>query len=111
MNGERFRAWVDQLLVPELRAGDIVVLDNLSSHKVAGVRAAIETAGARLLCLPSHSPDLNPIEQWFAKLKARLRKAAAPTFDALIQAIAAALKAFTPSQCANYLANSGYRRQ
>jgi transposase len=79
MNGEKFRAWVEQFVVPELRKGDIVVLDNLSSHKVAGVRKAIENAGARLLYLPSDRPDLNPIEQWFAKLKALLRKAAART--------------------------------
>jgi transposase len=106
-----FRAWVEQFLAPELRKGDIVILDNLSSHKVEGVRTAIENAGARLLYLPSYSPDLNPIEQWFAKLKPLLRKAAARTFDALIHAIAAALETFTPEECANYLANSGYRRQ
>ena len=69
INGEKFRAWVEQFLVPELKPGDIVILDNLPSHKVEGVRAAIENAGARLLYLPSYSPDLNPIEQWFAKLK------------------------------------------
>ena len=69
INGEKFRAWVEQFLVPELKPGDIVVLDNLSSHKVAGVRTAIESAKARLLYLPPYSPDLNPIEQWFAKLK------------------------------------------
>ena len=86
MNGEKFRAWVEQFLVPELKPGDIVILDNLSSHKVEGVRTAIESAKARLLYLPSYSPDLNPIEQGFAKLKALLRKAAARTFDALIQA-------------------------
>ena len=111
INGEKFRAWVEQFLVPELKPGDIVILDNLPSHEVEGVRAAIENAGARLLYLPSYSPDLNPIEQWFAKLKALLRKAAARTFDALIHAIATALETFTPDECANYLANSGYRRQ
>jgi transposase len=88
-----------------------VVLDNLPSHKVEGVRTAIENAKARLLYLPPYSPDLNPIEQWFAKLKALLRKAAARTFDALIQAIASALEPFSPEECANYIANSGYRRQ
>ena len=77
INGEKFRAWVEQFLVPELKPGAIVILDNLPSHKVEGVRAAIENAGARLLYLPSYSPDLNPIEQWFAKLKALLRKAEA----------------------------------
>ncbi len=83
INGEKFRAWVEQFLVPELKQGDIVILDNLPSHKVEGVRTAIENAKARLLYLPSYSPDLNPIEQWFAKLKALLRKAAARTFDTL----------------------------
>jgi putative transposase len=111
INGETFRAWVEQFLVPELKQGDIVILDNLPSHKVEGVRTAIENAGARLLYLPSYSPDLNPIEQWFAKLKTLLRKPAARTFDALIHAIASALQTFTPDECANYLANSGYRRQ
>jgi transposase len=111
MNGEKFRAWVEQFLVPELKPGDIVILDNLSSHKVEGVRTAIESAKARLLYLPAYSPDLNPIEQWFAKLKALLRKAAARSFDALIHAIGRALEAFTPDECANYLANSGYPRQ
>jgi transposase len=111
MNGEKFRAWVEQFLVPELKPGDIVILDNLSSHKVEGVRTAIESAKARLLYLPAYSPDLNPIEQWFAKLKALLRKAAARSFDALIHAIARALEAFTPDECANYLENSGYPRQ
>ena len=110
MNGEKFRAWVEQFLVPELKPGDIVILDNLSSHKVEGVRTATK-GKARLLYLPSYSPDLNPIEQWFAKLKALLRKAAARTFDALIQALASALQTFTPYECANYLKNSGYRRQ
>ena len=111
INGEKFRAWVEQFLVPELKPGDIVILDNLSSHKVEGVRTAIESAKARLLYLPAYSPDLNPIEQWFAKLKALLRKAAARSFDALIHAIARALEAFTPDECANYLENSGYPRQ
>ena len=92
INGEKFRAWVEQFLVPELKPGAIVILDNLPSHKVEGVRAAIENAGARPLYLPSDSPDLNPIEQWFAKLKALLRKAEARTFDALIHAIATAFK-------------------
>ena len=110
INGEKFRAWVEQFLVPELKQGDIVILDNLSSHRVEGVRTAIENAGACLLYLPAYSPDLNPIEQWFAKLKALLRNAAR-TFNALIDAIASALEAFTPHECANYLANSGYRRQ
>ena len=111
INGEKFRAWVEQFLAPEFKPGDIVILDNLPSHKVEGVRAAIEKAGAQLLYLPSYSPDLNPIEQGFAKLKALLRKAAARTLDALIQAFASALETFTPEECANYFANSGYRRK
>src|ERR1700691_3082346 len=111
INGERCCAGVEQSLFPDLKPGDMVVLENLRSHKVAGVRTAIESAKARLLYLPSYSPDLNPIEQWFAKLKALLRKAAARTFDALINAIASALDAFSPDQCANYLANSGYPHQ
>jgi transposase len=108
INGETFRAYVEQFLAPTLSAGDIVVMDNLSSHKVAGIREAIEAAGATLLYLPPYSPDLNPIEQVFAKLKARLRKAAARSFDALIAAIADALLCFSPSECANYLAHAGY---
>jgi transposase len=103
---------VAQFLVPALKPGDIVVLDNLSSHKVAGVRtAAIENAGASLRYLPSYGPDLNPIEQWFAMLKALLREAAARTLRRLIDAIARALETFTQDECANCLANSGYRRQ
>jgi transposase len=83
-------------------------MDNLGSHKVAGVRQAIEAAGAALLYLPPYSPDLNPIEQLFAKLKQLLRKAAARTFDTLIAAVAEAVGAFTPGECANYFANAGY---
>jgi transposase len=111
MDGESFRAYVEQCLVPTLRRGDIVMMDNLASHKVAGIREAIEGASAELRYLPSYSPDLNPIEQLFAKIKALLRKAAARTFDALIAAIADALTKVTPTECANYLANSGYRHQ
>jgi len=108
INGETFLAYVEQSLVPTLTPGDIVIMDNLGSHKVAGVRQAIEAAGATLLYLPPYSPDLNPIEQVFAKLKALLRKAAARTFETLVAAIAAALGAFTPGECANYFANAGY---
>lgn len=111
MNGETFRAWVEQFLAPTLREGDIVVMDNLSSHKVAGVKAAIEKVGASLRYLPPYSPDLNPIEQAFAKLKSLLRKAAARTLEALIDAIANALTNFDPAECANYLDNSGYRHR
>jgi transposase len=111
MDGASFLAYVEHFLAPALRHGDVVVMDNLASHKVAGVKEAIERAGATLRYLPAYSPDLNPIEQAFAKLKAALRKAAARTFDALIEAIAQALADFTPEECANYIANSGYRRQ
>jgi len=111
MDGASFLAYVEHFLAPTLRQGDVVVMDNLASHKVAGVREAIERAGVTLRYLPAYSPDLNPIEQVFAKLKAALRKAAARTFDALIKAIAQALADFTPEECANYIANSGYRRQ
>jgi len=109
MDGDSFRAYIEQFVVPTLRRGDIVTMDNLASHKVAGIRQAIEAAGAELRYLPAYSPDLNPIEQAFAKLKAHLRKAAARTLDALNNAIADALTKFNPDECANYLANSGYR--
>ena len=111
IDAECFRAYVEQCLAPTLRPGDIVVLDNLSSHKVAGIREAIEATGASLRYLPPYSPDLNPIEQFFAKLKAVLRKAAARTLDALTDAIATALRAVTPNECANYRADAGYRRK
>jgi transposase len=108
INGETFRTDVEQVLVPTLKPGDIVVLDNLSSHKVAGVREAIESRGASLLCLPPYSPDFNPIEQAFAKLKQLLRKAAARTVANLWVAIGQVLERFTPQECQNYLANAGY---
>ena len=111
MDGESFRAYAEQCLVPTLRRGDIVMMDNLASHKVAGIKEAIEAAGAELRYLPAYSPDLNPIEQLFAKIKALLRKAAARTCDALIAAIADALTKVTPIECTNYIANSGYRHQ
>ena len=100
--------YTTSVLVPELKPGDIVVMDNLPAHKVSGVRDAIEAAGARLLYLPPYSPDFNPIEQAFAKLKALLRKAAARTLEALETAIANALDAFSPHECANYSTASGY---
>ena len=109
INGETFLAWVEQSLVPTLRPHDIVVMDNLSSHKVKGVRQAIEAVGATLHYLPPYSPDLNPIEQYFAKLKSLLRKAAARTRETLDNAIADSLTRFSPTECANFLANSGYR--
>jgi len=108
INGARFLAYVEQALVPTLRPGDMVVLDNLSAHKVKGVRSAIEAVGAELLYLPPYSPDLNPIEQAFAKLKALLRTAARRTVDALWWAIGHALDAFSPAECANYFAHAGY---
>lgn len=108
MTGAAFLAYVRQLLAPTLRNGDIVVMDNLPAHKITGVRQEIEAAGAKLLYLPPYSPEFNPIEQVFAKLKALLRKAAARTIDALWTAIAAALDAFTTQECANYFTNSGY---
>jgi putative transposase len=108
INGERFLAYVEQELVPTLKPGDIVVLDNLGSHKSTQVRRAIRATGARLIFLPKYSPDLNPIEQAFAKLKSALRKAKARTVDAICAAIGEILKSFTPQECANYLANAGY---
>ena len=108
MDGEMFRAYVDQCLVPVLRPGDIVILDNLSSHKVRGVREVIAAAGATLLYLPPYSPDLNPIEKFFAKLKALLRKAATRRVDALWNEIGALLTTVTQEECSNYLASCGY---
>ncbi len=108
INGESFRAWVEQMLVPTLAPGDIVVIDNLGSHKSDAVRAAIRAAGARLLFLPPYSPDLNPIEQMFAKLKGLLRKAEERTVEAVWRRIGALLGAFTPAECTNYLRNAGY---
>ena len=108
MNGNAFLAYVEQILAPSLQPGDIVVLDNLSAHKVPGVREAIEAAQATLLYLPPYSPDFNPIEQLFAKLKALLRKAAERSVDSLWNRIAAILDAFTPDECTNYFRNAGY---
>jgi len=108
MTGEWFRAYVEQMLAPALQPGDVVVLDNLPAHKAGGVESAVRAVGASLLYLPPYSPDLNPIEQVFAKLKALLRKAAARTKDALWTTIGSLLDAFTPEECVNYLANCGY---
>lgn len=123
INGARFQAYVEQGLAPTLRPGDVVVLDNLSAPKVKGVRTAIEARGARLLYLPPYSPDLAPgsqhrpwwsvrsgapIEQAFAKLKALLRRAAARSVDVLWQTIGQLLDAFSPTECAHYLAHAGY---
>jgi transposase len=108
MTGERFRAYVRDTLVPVLKSGDTVILDNLGAHKVAGVREAIEAAGARLLYLPPYSPEFNPIERAFAKLKALLRTAAARTVNDLWAAIQRAFAAFRPDACRNYRAAAGY---
>ena len=110
MNGNIFRAYVEQVLAPTLAPGDIVILDNLGSHKVNGVRETIEATGATLLFLPPYSPDLNPIEQAFAKLKGLLRSEAARSVEALWTAIGRHLDRFSSAECANYLANAGYVR-
>lgn len=111
MDGECFLAYVEQVLAPSLHPGDVVVMDNLPAHRVRGIREAIERVGAKLLYLPPYSPDFNPIEKAFAKLKALLRKTAARTLDDLWAAIAEALKAFTPAECQNYFVSSGYDPQ
>ena len=108
INREAFETYVARVLVPELRAGDVVIMDNLSSHKGPRVREMIERAGASLLYLPPYSPDFNPIENAFAKLKALLRKAAERTVSALWDRIGILLDAFTPAECANYFAAAGY---
>jgi transposase len=108
INGESFLAYVRQVLVPTLRPGDVVIMDNLGSHKGTAVREAIKAAGAELRFLPPYSPDLNPIENAFAKLKALLRKVAPRTCEALWNAVAAAIQAFTPAECANYYTAAGY---
>ena len=109
MNGAAFLAYVQQVLVPELKPDDIVIMDNLSAHKGCQVRAAIEAAGARLLHLPPYSPDFNPIENAFAKLKALLRKAAARSVvEALWHLIGTLIDAFSPQECVNYFAAAGY---
>jgi transposase len=108
MTGTWFETWVSQALAPTLRPGDVVILDNLPAHKSAAARAAIEAKGARLLFLPPYSPDFNPIENAFAKLKALLRRAAARTVDDLWRAIGAAIDTFTPDECANYFSAAGY---
>ena len=108
IDGPSFLAYVEQFVAPTLRPGQVLLMDNLSSHKVAGVREAVEAAGATLRYLPSYSPDLNPIEQVFAKLKALLRAAAARTTEALWAAVGRLLGRFTPAECARYLAHCGY---
>ena len=108
MNGAAFLAYVQQVLVQELKPGDIVIMDNLSAHKGYQVRDAIEAAGARLLYLPPYSPDFNPIENAFAKLKALLRKATEPTVGGLWDTIGPLIDLFTPQECASYFTAAGY---
>ena len=108
INGERFRLYVEQILVPALKPDDIVIMDNLGSHKGKAIRAAIRAAGARLFFLPKYSPDLNPIEQLFAKLKTWLRKAAGRSIDAICAALGKALDAIPSTECTNYFAHAGY---
>ncbi|MCA9028688.1 MAG: transposase, partial [Planctomycetaceae bacterium] len=108
MNGDLFLAYVQQQLVPTLRAGDIVVMDNLSSHKREGVKDAIEAAGANVMDLPPYSPDLNPIELAFSKLKTLLRKSAARTVESLWNQIGQIVDQFSPQECRNYFKHCGY---
>lgn len=108
INGESFQAYVAQILLPTIRPGDIVIIDNLGSHKGKAVRRLIRSVGAKLFFLPPYSPDLNPIEQVFAKLKTLLRKAAERTVEATWKRIGALLECFTAQECANYFENAGY---
>jgi transposase len=109
VDGEMFEAYVRQFVVPTLKPGDAVVMDDLAAHKRAGVREAIEAAGCRLLFLPPYSPDLNPIEQAFTKLKALLRKVGERTFEGLWRRLGLLIDEFTPRECRNFIAHSGYR--
>ena len=108
MNGAVFRAYVEQVLVPTLTPGDVVIMDNLPAHKAAGVRDAIEQAGATLLFLPPYSPDFNPIENAFSKLKAMLRAKAERTINALWDTVGPLVDQFSPRECANYFSAAGY---
>jgi transposase len=108
VNGESFLAYIEQFLVPALKPGDIVVMDNLGSHKGKAVRAALRKAGAKLFLLPKYSPDLNPIEQVFAKIKTLMRKAAERTVKAVWKRVGKLLDTFSPQECANYFRNAGY---
>ena len=108
INGERFLIYVEQVLAPTLLKGDLVVMDNLGSHKAKAVRHALRRAGARLVFLPKYSPDLNPIEQLFGKLKHRLRRDQPRSREAVCQVLAAALDTVTATECSNYFANAGY---
>ncbi len=108
INGASFKAYVEQFLVPTLKPGDVVIMDNLGSHKGGDIRKAIRAAGARLMFLPPYSPDLNPIEQVFAKLKTLLRKAEERTVEAVWRRIGCLLQLFSPTECANYIRHAGY---
>jgi transposase len=108
VNGDIFQTYVERILVPTLRPGDVVVMDNLGCHKSQAVRRAVRSACAHLLCLPPYSPDLNPIEQAFAKLKHWMRTAAPRSRDTLWRSVGTIVKRFTPDECANYLKNAGY---
>ena len=108
MTGMIFQQWLEECLIPEMKQGSIVVIDNLPAHKVAGIRQCLEAAGMHLLYLPPYSPDFNPIEQVFAKLKALLRRMAPRSFDAICDAIKIILEKFTPNECSNYIRHSGY---
>ncbi len=108
MNGDLFRQWLEEALIPEMQPGSIVVLDNLAAHKVQGVRQCLEAAGMSLLYLPPYSPDLNPIELAFAKIKRALRRFAPRSFDAICHALSTILQTFSTAECANYLRHAGY---
>jgi transposase len=110
INAAAFQTYVEKALLPALKPGDLVIMDNLSSHRGAAVRKAIRSARAKLILLPKYSPDLNPIEQVFAKLKHLLRKAAARTVETLVAAVGQLLDTYTTQECANYFSNAGYRR-
>ncbi len=110
INGESFRLYNDRVLVPTLRPGDIVVMDNLGSHRSSEVRRALRAAGAKLFFLPKYSPDLNPIEMFFSKLKHHLRAAAKRTQDALYEAIVDLLPSIEPAECQNFFVKAGYTR-
>jgi transposase len=108
VNGEVFLAYVRQVLVPTLKKGDIVIMDNLGSHKIAGIREALRTAGATLMFVPPYSPDMNPIEMAFSKIKSILRKKAHRTVEALWTELGEITKCFSPRECRNYLRHAGY---
>jgi transposase len=110
INGQTFRLYIDEVLIPTLRSGDIVVMDNLGSHKSSAVRQALRAAGVKLFFLPKYSPDLNPIEMLFAKLKHGLRKAAKRTEQAIYDAVVDLLPTVASTECANYFAHAGYAR-